>query len=584
VADAIHRTNRDYRGYLLRVFSINTPEYSTDDWLINPDLSGVSGVPEYYWKVTGTPPAGAVEEMSTSEKDSVDADRLSDAKTVKKVQLVADKESYLNSRYQEGDRKSFNAMYSKGLRKKPNRMAYVEPFMVWIEQVDQELIDRQNEVDSAVTITEISSIELDTATLDSADPGISISGALSITDANDLDNFLDSNAEVTDDLTGLKGNFHLMQTLENRRELFNDAENPIYHSSITPILGAEGHLEDHASRILNIEDIHAKHGWHNCKIKQAYYKRPLDLLIYYGYPNSFNSGINVWNNELVAQDMAKYQLIVLGDGVQDPGHADYSNTAIIIPRIKELNPRANIFGYVSSNQAIGDFQTKVDQWDTLAVHGILMDESGYDFGVDRSEFNTRVDYVHGKSNASICFANAWNTDHILGITDDANFPNSTYNPSEVESNLNENDWILLESWPINTSSYTGTGGYESASDWYVRGQKIVNLRATYHVNFAGSSVINNDNAEGQDLANFAFISSLMYSLEGFGTSDTSYGAGATVALWSRPDTSNMGVVWELYPGVQQDVADTDKYHRYSQTAKMTLDFSSGSESSSITKW
>lgn len=584
MADAIHRTDRDYRGYLLRVFSINTPEYSTDDWLINPDLSNVSGVPEYYWKVTGTPPGGTVEEMSTSEKNTVDSNRLSEIKAAKKQQLIVDKESYIESKYSEGDRKSFNTMYSKGLRKRPNRMAYVEPFMVWVEQVDQELVDKQNAVDSASSISEVNAIEIDTAALDLGDPGITISGALAIMDANDLDTFLDSNAEVTDDLTGLKGNFHLMQTLENRRELFNDAENPIYHSSVTPILGVGGHLEDHANRILTVENIHAKHGWHNIQVKQGYYSRPLDLLIYYGYPNSFNSGTNGWNNELVAQDMSKYQLIVLGDSVQDPGHADYANTSVIIPRIKELNPRAKIFGYVSSNQTIGNFQTKVDQWETLAVHGILMDESGYDFGVDRSEFNTRVDYVHGKSTANICFANSWNTDHILGTENDTNFPNSTYNPSEVESNLTENDWILLESWPVNTASYTGTGGYESASDWYVRGQKIVNLRATYHVNFAGSSVINNDNASGQDLANFAFISSLMYSLEGFGTSDTSYGSGATVTLWDRPDVTGMGVVWELYPGVQQDNSDTDKYHRYSQTSRMTLDFSSGSQSSSITKW
>ena len=140
-----------------------------------------------------------------------------------------------------------------------------------------------------------------------------------------------------------------------------------------------------------------------------------------------------------------------------------------------LNPQVKIFGYVSTNQSLSNFQTKAGEWDTLGVHGIFMDESGYDYGTtatnDRSAFNTKVDYVHNQTTASICFVNAWNLDHILGTDNDTSYPNTTWNPSLLESNLTNNDWVLLESFPINTTSYTSTGGYQSKSDWASIGAK-----------------------------------------------------------------------------------------------------------------
>jgi hypothetical protein len=335
---------------------------------------------------------------------------------------------------------------------------------------------------------------------------------------------------------------------------------------------------------LNLETIHGKLGWHNQQLLQAMYTQPKDLLIFYGYLNSFNSAVNGWDNEKVAQDMAKYSILVFGDTVENPTHPDYANTQIIIPRIKALNPDALIFGYVALAQILANFQTKVDQWNTLAVHGIFIDEAGYDYGKTRAEFNTCVDYVHGKTTAKLCFANAWNTDNIIGTTDDASFPNSTYNSGLVSSHLITTDWILLESFPINTTAYSGAGGYESKSDWLVRGQKAVNLRATYGVNFAGSGVINNDNANGPDLFNFGFISSLMFALEAWGTSDANYSSSSAAATyWTRPSTSGIGLIYETYPTVIVSSLDADVYLRYINSAVFMLDFSTGAQLNRITK-
>jgi hypothetical protein len=407
--------------------------------------------------------------------------------------------------------------------------------------------------------------------------------------SDDISDYLDDNAIVVDALTGLRGLFHTMQTMMNRRELYNDQDSPLYDESVTPILGESGHLVNHANRINSLEIIHGKLGWHNQEVLKATYQKPKDLLIYYGWLNSFNSATNSWVNEKVAQDMAKYSILVFGDGIQDPSHGDYSNTQVIIPRIKALNPYAKIFGYVSVNQSLANFQTKVSQWETLQVDGIFMDEAGYDYGtVDtngRAAFNTKVDYVHGKTYAKLCFANAWNMDHIIGTTNDPSYPNSTWNSSLTASKLTSDDYYLLESFPINTTAYSGNGGYENKSDWASRGTKAIGHRNTYGINLIGSGIINNGNSSGQDLFDFGFNSSVMFSLEGWGTSDTSYGASsAAVDWWTRPDVSKMGRIWSLSPAVQVDVGDSDVYWRFVDFGKFMLDFSSSAQDSSITKW
>ena len=315
------------------------------------------------------------------------------------------------------------------------------------------------------------------------------------------------------------------------------------------------------------------------------YKRPDDLLIYYGWLNSFNSASNGWDNEKVAQEMAKYDLLVFGDGIQNSGHGDYANTTTIIARIKALNPNAKIFGYVTVNQTLANFESKADDWDDLEVHGIFMDEAGYDYGKTRSEFNDRVDHVHNLTNAKLCFANAWNFDHILGTENDASYPNTTYNSGSVASNLTENDYALLESFPINTTAYSGNGGYESKTDWLARGEKAVALREDFDIKLVGSGIIADGDADESDLFEFGFISALMFSLEGFGTSDTLYGASSAKTKYiTRPDISGVDKIWSLTPVVKVHNSDADVYMRYVDNAKLELDFSSGNQTSSITKY
>jgi hypothetical protein len=52
--------------------SVNTPDYPSTYWIINPDLTLVENVPQKYWKAAGD----AVVEMSAQEKAAVDAASL----------------------------------------------------------------------------------------------------------------------------------------------------------------------------------------------------------------------------------------------------------------------------------------------------------------------------------------------------------------------------------------------------------------------------------------------------------------------------------------------------------------------------
>lgn len=75
MADVVNRTTVQY----LR--SVNTPDYPTGSWIINPDLSALASVPEKYWKVVGD----TVVEMTAGEKAAVDAAAIAAAPTRENV-------------------------------------------------------------------------------------------------------------------------------------------------------------------------------------------------------------------------------------------------------------------------------------------------------------------------------------------------------------------------------------------------------------------------------------------------------------------------------------------------------------------
>jgi hypothetical protein len=363
-----------------------------------------------------------------------------------------------------------------------------------------------------------------------------------------------------------------MQTFVNRRELYGDAdtENPLY------VAGHKGTVQNTQYMV----DIHEKLGWHNQQIVEARKKRPDDMMIFYAGLSQFK---DLGNNEFIAQELAKYGILVLAGGIADPTHWDYANTSVIIPRVMALNPHTKIFGYVQTPLLLATFQKQTDDWADLNVFGIMMDEAGYDYGTNRVNFNTRIDYVHSKS--LDVMANAWNQDNVVGVVDDPNYPNVIFNPDEVPSSLGLNDWYLLESAPINTDAYSANSGYQSKWDWAVRGVKAIQHRAAGGPNVAACGIIDDANVDGQDLFDFGFVAAMMFSLDAWGASDVSYGSiSAKARWWTRPDVSNMGIASWINPSVQVDAGDAEVYWRYVENGRFSVDFTAGAQVSTIEKY
>ena len=63
MANVLNRTTLELR------LSVHTPDYSSVDWIINPDLSQVSGISPLYWKISGD----SVLAMTSQEQGSKDA-------------------------------------------------------------------------------------------------------------------------------------------------------------------------------------------------------------------------------------------------------------------------------------------------------------------------------------------------------------------------------------------------------------------------------------------------------------------------------------------------------------------------------
>jgi hypothetical protein len=66
MASVLNRTTKEFRG------SVNTPDYDPADWIINPDLSAVSGEPNKYW-IIDPPGSDTVRLATLAEQAVIDA-------------------------------------------------------------------------------------------------------------------------------------------------------------------------------------------------------------------------------------------------------------------------------------------------------------------------------------------------------------------------------------------------------------------------------------------------------------------------------------------------------------------------------
>lgn len=178
MANVIHRTQRDAGGCLLYRTSIHTPDYSTDNWVINPDLSGLGGVDCKYWKVVGD----AVVEMNQTEKDAVDAAELAAAKTQRKIDLRQEAIDYFETRYSSFVQDMFASLHLDAFETgKTNRRAYLATYWNWRAQAAAHINTQIESVDSQTTVADVNNVVINYTLLNTNDPNCTLPAALAIT-------------------------------------------------------------------------------------------------------------------------------------------------------------------------------------------------------------------------------------------------------------------------------------------------------------------------------------------------------------------------------------------------------------------
>ena len=277
-------------------------------------------------------------------------------------------------------------------------------------------------------------------------------------------------------------------------------------------------------------------------------------VIYYASPISVNG---TFDEEEAAQVFSRFDVIVFGDGLADTGHGDYASTLAIISRIKELHPKVEIFGYVdlgvsTNNHSIPTMEGMVDDWDTAGATGIFLDDAGYDFQTSRDRQNSMIDYVHGLG--MNVFINAWNQDDLCSSDVDA-----TYNPSGTATTLNDQDYVLLESWVINTNAYTND--YATMSDIKTRADNAVAYRESIGVRWIGTGLVEyslTDEVRQQHLFDVNEAAAHIFGADGYGLDAYMYSAsGADVAV--------------VKPWVFSPVVNTDGVYQYDTDVVSRID-------------
>ncbi len=247
------------------------------------------------------------------------------------------------------------------------------------------------------------------------------------------------------------------------------------------------------------------------------YFLPNRLAIYYGYPsevNGANGDLNAASNTFV-----KYDSVIFGAGLEEPGHGDHSNTETIIARLS--NSGCEVFGYVdlgvsTDNHSYSTLTNKMSKWKSMGVAGIFLDDYGYDYLVSRVRQTNAVAYAH--SIGCVVCANAWVPEDVFSDNYDA-----TYNPDSLPSPLKSNDVYLLESYQYENGSYAST------TDWTNKASKCFSYKTNSGARMFCVTTANNTSDYSEQKWWYAFDSAVLYNFDDVGWGEPSFSSSGNAA-------------------------------------------------------
>jgi hypothetical protein len=233
------------------------------------------------------------------------------------------------------------------------------------------------------------------------------------------------------------------------------------------------------------------------------------LLIWYAYPSNING---TYDNQRAGKIFSQYDLVVFPAGLELSTHPDHDNAVEIIKYIKQYSPTTRIFGYIPTGNrggidtcyTVDEIYSRAKKWKDLGVHGIFLDEFGFDYGNDRTRQNDILDAVH--SLGLIAFVNAWNPDDVFGGTPTIHW-------------LNGIDWYLLESFG---SVADGTNWYwVSSADVFYRAWQVKYQYSDFNIKVAGVATANTDE-EAETVYKIMYAISTAYGIDAFNVEKAYY--------------------------------------------------------------
>lgn len=244
---------------------------------------------------------------------------------------------------------------------------------------------------------------------------------------------------------------------------------------------------------------------------------PKTLAIYYGYPSSVNATFTVSGAAAV---FSAYDLVVFGDGLEDPSHPDHTNTVNIIADPAMVN--TEVYGYIDSTLDLSIIQNKIDQWYAMGVKGIFCDRFGYDFGVTREKQREIVWSVHQEgSNHLKAFVNAFNPDDAFSPS-----VNAIYNPDGLPTRLGNKDLYLAESFAVTNGAYDDNDfDANGIKDWQDKAAKLT----TYHSTFGTKiTAIATQGAAtfDQNQADYSYFAAVLNKFYAWGWGEQYYSASS----------------------------------------------------------
>ncbi|WP_281556057.1 hypothetical protein [Thalassomonas sp. RHCl1] len=272
---------------------------------------------------------------------------------------------------------------------------------------------------------------------------------------------------------------------------------------------------------------------------------PKSLLVYYGWPSSFNYSTNFWDLSKVATDFNRYDLLVLGAGLELTSHGDHLNTATILSKINQqrasTTSKISIFGYLDLGRSTNNFSQaeigqRIDLWLQLFQGydhidaGIFLDDYGYDFGTDRARQAYAVNYA--KALGLQIIVNAWDPDDVFG----ADINTNTYMGIMMNPNGNPPpdgiDYYLSESFVIQNSDWAGQDALTSKQS------KLIAYQSSYTAAKPVQILSVTTNTSGYNFSqqqfNYAWRYAALYNHAAFGWGEPAFSSNAVAPFRSRP--------------------------------------------------